>query len=221
VRRFWTLTAFAVAMAYIESAVVVYLRQSFYPDGFRFPAVAIPMTIYAIEVGRELGTLVMLYCAARLSGRDRWERFLHFCFLFGVWDIFYYVWLKLFLGWPESLLTWDILFLVPLPWVGPVLAPLLVSAALIGGSVHLSRLRRRGREPRFSRLAWSGAVGGGLLVLWSFLWEFEVVTRGGLPGRFPWWLFLIGYLGGLAVFIVSVRRLAPATHAVRKEDPGS
>ena len=57
-------------------------------------------------------------------------------------------------------------------------------------------------------------------MLWSFLWEFEVVTRGGLPGRFPWWLFLTGYLGGLAVYLVSVRNPVPAAAGpVRKEEP--
>ena len=78
----WSLFLFAATMAYIESAVVVYLRESFYPTGFRFPVVTIPWNIYLIESGREFGTLILLFCVARISGRDRWERFLHFCFLF-------------------------------------------------------------------------------------------------------------------------------------------
>ena len=206
-RKVWTLLLFGAAMAYIESAVVVYLREIFYPAGFRFPVVSIPWDIYLIETGREVRTLVMLTCVALISGRDRWERFLHFCFMFGIWDIFYYLWLKLFLNWPESLLTWDILFLVPIPWVGPVLAPILVSLTLIGASLILTKLRVRGREFRFSRLSLSGALVAGGLVLLSFFWKFEIVTRGGIPDRFPWWLFLTGWTGGCLVFVFAVRKL--------------
>lgn len=211
-RHGWTLLLFAAAMAYIESAVVVYLRDIFYPMGFRFPVVPIPWSIYLIESGRELGTLVLLYCVARISGRDRWERFLNFCFLFGIWDLFYYLWLKLFLNWPDTFLTWDILFLIPIPWVGPVLAPILVSLTLIGCSLVLTRLRAQGREIRFSRLSWNGILIAGGLVLLSFFWKFELVTKGGVPDRFPWWLFLTGWAGGWMVFLLSLRNLPAAVN---------
>ncbi len=194
-------------MAYIESAVVVYLRNLYYPEGFRFPLAFIPAEIYAIELGRELGTLVMIFTASWISGRDRWERFLHFCFLFGIWDLFYYFWLKLFLGWPESLLTWDVLFLIPIPWVGPILAPVLVSVALVGGSVYLLRLRRHGVAIRFSRATWTAVIAAGLLVIGSFLWNFSAAAGGRVPARFPWLLFGSAFAAGGVVFLVSVKRL--------------
>jgi hypothetical protein len=31
------LAVFSMAMGYLESAVVVYLRKLYYPDGFKFP----------------------------------------------------------------------------------------------------------------------------------------------------------------------------------------
>ena len=206
----WTLLLFATTMAYIESAVVVYLRENFYPMGFRFPVVIIPPGIYLIELGREFATLVMLYCVARLSGRDRWEKFLHFCFLFGIWDILYYAWLKLFLDWPESIFTWDILFLIPIPWVGPVLAPILISLTLIVAALVLTKIRAQGREIRFSRRSWAAAIIAGGVVILSFVWKFELVTRGGIPDGFPWWLFLSGWIGGWIVFLRGLRRIAPA-----------
>ncbi len=147
---------------------------------------------------------------ARLSGRDRWERFLHFCFLFGIWDILYYAWLKLFLDWPESLLTWDILFLLPIPWVGPVLAPILISLTLITAAIVLTKIRAQGRQIRFSRRSWAAAIIAGGVVILSFVWNFELVTRGGVPGGFPWWLFLSGWIGGWIVFLRGLRSIAPA-----------
>src|SRR5712691_9482143 len=101
--RLTWLTIYAVAMACLESAVVVYLRVIYYPDGFDFPLVQMQPSIVAIEMGREAATLVMLLSVAALGGVDRWERFLAFCLSFGVWDIFYYVWLWVFVRWPPSL----------------------------------------------------------------------------------------------------------------------
>src|SRR5262249_11432284 len=117
-RRLVWLVLYAVAMAYVEAAVVVYLRGIYYPQGFSFPIVIIPDSMAAIEVGREAATLIMLAGVSALAGADRWERFLFFSVAFGCWDIGYYLWLRLFIGWPLSLLTWDILFLIPVPWIG-------------------------------------------------------------------------------------------------------
>ena len=59
----------------------------------------------------------MLATVGSAAGRTAVGKFAFFLFLFGVWDIFYYIWLKVFLHWPASLLTWDVLFLIPVPWV--------------------------------------------------------------------------------------------------------
>ena len=111
------LALFAIAMAYFEAAVVVYLRELFYPDYFPFPLKFIPLNLLAIELFREAATLVMLTAVAVVVGKKFWERFGYMIILFGVWDIFYYVWLKVTIGWPVSLQDWDILFLIPIPWL--------------------------------------------------------------------------------------------------------
>ena len=186
------LTLYAIAMAYLESAVVVYLRLIYYPDGFAFPLRLIEPWVGAVEVGREATTLVMLATVAWISGRDRWERFLHFSYTFAVWDIFYYAWLWVFLRWPQSLLDWDILFLIPVPWTAPVLAPVAISALLIAGAVLMLRLRGAGVPLGFAAWQWSLAVAGGLVVLASFMLDFGAALEGRMPPPFRWWLFGAG-----------------------------
>ena len=206
-RRLLWLTVYAVAMAYLESAVVVYLRAIYYPDGFAFPLVLLDSGMSAIEIGREAATLVMLLGVAMVMSDDRWERFLFFCLGFAVWDIFYYVWLWVFLDWPPSLLTWDILFLIPVPWIGPVLAPLIISVALIVGSLLLLRLRRRG-PLRFPAWSWGLAVAGGGIVLVSFMLDFRAVLAQVAPPSFRWWLFALGVICGVIALAGGVSRLS-------------
>jgi hypothetical protein len=206
-RRLTWLAIYAVAMAYVESAVVVYLRALYYPNGFDFPLAPMPQEMAVIEVGREAATLLMLLGVAVLAGADRWERFLTFCFSFGVWDIFYYVWLWLFVRWPPSLFTWDILFLIPVPWVGPVLAPVLVSVALVANALLLLRLKARGLKLAFSAPAWTLAVTGGLLVLTSFVLDFNSVLNQTMPRPFHWGVFGGGFGLALTAVALGVRRL--------------
>lgn len=152
------LVLFGVAFGYLEAAVVSYLRvlhesarQRFYPNRAPerqpddlFPLLTLEQVrtsgesqTLAIEVGREAATMLMLAAVALAATSDlgRWGA--AFVIAFGVWDATFYLFLKLLLGWPASLLTWDILFLIPVPWVAPVLAPVLVSAAMIAGGVAL------------------------------------------------------------------------------------
>jgi hypothetical protein len=206
-RRLTWLTIYAVAMAYVESAVVVYLRAIYYPQGFDFPLAPMPPPMMAIEVGREAATLIMLLAAAMLAGTDRWERFLAFCLTFGVWDTFYYAWLWIFVRWPPSLLTWDVLFLIPVPWIGPVLAPVLVSGALVAAPLLLLRLKAQGIRLRFSGSLWTLAVIGGLLVLGSFMIDFASVLRQRVPPPFHWEVFAMGLGLAMTALVVGVSRL--------------
>ena len=191
-RRLAWLTIYAVAMAYVESAVVVYLRAIYYPHGFDLPLVLVPPATAAIEMGREAATLIMLLGVAALAAADRWEWFLAFCLSFGVWDLAYYAWLWIFVRWPPSLFTWDVLFLIPVPWIGPVLAPVLVSVALVAGSLLLLRLKARGMRLYFSAPLWALAVTGGLLVLRAFTYDFAAVLRQEKPSAFHWGTFALG-----------------------------
>ncbi|RJP77738.1 MAG: hypothetical protein C4524_07560 [Candidatus Zixiibacteriota bacterium] len=195
----WTFL-FCVAMAYLESAVVVYLRMLYYPQGFDFPLVAASTPVILIELGREAATIVMLATFGLLFGRSRIERFAGFMLAFGLWDIFYYVWLKIFIGWPESLLTWDLLFLIPAPWVGPVLAPVLVSLALIGAGMWIVIREDQGRPIRVPAWIWTAEIAAGVIIIVSFLWDVRHIIAGGLPHPFRWDIFLAGLLGGAGLF---------------------
>lgn len=205
-RRLLWLSLFAVTMAYLESAVVVYLRALYYPDGFEFPLVVIIDRMAAIEIGREAATLLMLLAVAALGGATAWQRFAFFCFTFGVWDIFYYLWLWVFVGWPPSLLTLDVLFLIPVPWIGPVLAPVIVNCCLIAAAAVILHLDRRGARFGLAAPAWIPAIAGGVLVLLTFMLDFRVVLRGDMPPPFRWWLFAVGIGLGLAALLFGVRR---------------
>jgi hypothetical protein len=200
----WLVT-YAVAMAYVESAVVVYLRAIYYPQGFAFPLAPLPPGMVAIEIGREAATLVMLLGVAMLAGMQRWERFLAFCVSFGVWDLFYYVWLWLLVGWPPSLFTWDVLFLIPVPWTGPVLAPVIVSVLLVVGGLLLWRKGARGEPVRFPIPLRILALTGALLVLGSFVLDFRLVLRQMEPPPFRWGLFGLGVSLGVVALVLAVR----------------
>jgi hypothetical protein len=220
-RRLAWVTIYAVAMAYVESAVVVYLRAIYYPHGFTFPLALMPPAMAAIEVGREAATLVMLVGVAALVGTDRWDRFLAFCVAFGIWDLAYYAWLWLLVRWPPSLFTWDLLFLIPVPWVGPVLAPALISVALVAGAVLLLGLKDQGVLLSFSTPTWTLAVIGGCLVLGSFTFDFATVLRQESPSPFHWGVFGLGVGLAIVASALGVRRLgrtrskATTTLAVR------
>lgn len=127
---FWV-TVFAVSMGFFESAVVIYLREIIYPSGFAFPLQPIEGILATTEIVREAFSLLMLLSIGILVGKSTVTRLAYFLYSFAVWDIFYYIFLKIFINWPESLMTMDILFLLPVPWVGPVIAPLILSFLMI------------------------------------------------------------------------------------------
>ena len=191
-RRLLWLTIFVIAMAQLEATVVVYLRELFYPEGFEFPLKIIRGRIAWIEVGREVSTVVMLVAIAKLAApRDAWRQFAAFLWSFGLWDVLYYFWLWVMLGWPESPLTWDVLFLIPLPWVGPCLAPMLIAGIMMASGLVLESLRDRDKEVRVRRPEWVLTIGGALGLITIFVWDAPAVIEGEMPGAFPWPLYLV------------------------------
>ncbi|MCE2963227.1 MAG: hypothetical protein ACK5UE_08300 [Chitinophagales bacterium] len=130
-KKSFHLIIFFISMALLESAVVVYLRELYYPNGFMFPLSPMKSVIILTELARELATIIMLWTMGYIAGRNFSTRFAWFIIGFGIWDIFYYVFLYIFIQWPATLVDWDILFLIPLPWYGPVIAPCLISVLMI------------------------------------------------------------------------------------------
>jgi len=187
-------------MAFVEAAVVVYVRQIYYPDN---PLVIFPPKIlsphhFVIEWVREIATVAMILSVAWLAEKGFMRVFAAFVYIFGLWDIFYYLWLKLTIGWPVSWVEWDILFLIPWVWLGPWVAPIAIAVLLVawGGWVLGSA-----QSFRFTYLSASVFIVGASLGLAAFLQPaFPLLTQGidafrqFMPGNFWWGLFITGYL---------------------------
>lgn len=167
---------FAVAMGFLESAVVIYLRELYYKEGFSFPLKPIEHSIAKVEFFREIATIIMLVGIGYVTGKTKLQRFAYFNLAFAVWDIFYYIFLYVFLGWPQSLQTWDILFLVPLPWVGPVWAPCLLSLLMIVGSVFIIKQVNKNENYRIKPFYWFTLIIGAIICILSFMWDYTQFT---------------------------------------------
>jgi len=202
-RRFLPVGLFAIFFAYVESAVVVYLRLVYYPDGFQFPLIIIPMDVAAVDLGRELATMFILISVGMLAGDTGKRKFFYAVFAFGLWDIFYYIWLWVFLQWPPSLFTFDVLFLIPVVWVGPVLAPVIVAVSLCAGSMAAVYLEEKGETLHIHRWDHLLLWGGALIIILSFTWDFGSILAGNLPSRYRWEVFWVGEILG----IISVARV--------------
>lgn len=197
---------FAIAMAFIEASIVVYLRALYYPEGFSFPVKMIPLSIYLIEVIREVATIIMLIVIGWLSAKRFLARFAGFIIAFGIWDIFYYVFLKLTINWPSSLLDWDILFLIPLPWVGPVLAPIIVSFCLLFAGVIIWNQEAKNLPLVVSKWNLLLLCLSGLIIVGSFLTNVKKIIEGAMPAPFHWEIFILGLLIELGTFIYILKR---------------
>lgn len=166
---------FAVAMGFLETSVVVYLRELYYPQGFDFPLVIIPNKIAVVEFWREFATIIMLIGAGIFAGHNRLTRFAYFLVAFAVWDLFYYIFLYVLIQWPQSLFTWDILFLIPVPWTGPVIAPCLVSLGLIAFGACIIHYDSRLRV-KISPTQWMLLITGVVVIILSFVWDYLSIT---------------------------------------------
>jgi hypothetical protein len=184
-QKIFFLTVFGIAMGFLESIVVVYLRQLYYPEGFRFPLKEGIGAGFYLEYVREISTIIMLLAVSILAGSMTYERFSYFLYCFGVWDIFYYVGLKTLLNWPSSLLTWDILFLIPAVWLAPVLTPIPCSITMIIFSGFMLYYHKKGCPVRINFLGWSLLSAGTLMILATFIWDYsKIIIHGRFLGRF-------------------------------------
>jgi len=129
-----------------------------------------------------------------------------FLYGFGVWDIFYYVWLKVLVNWPATLLDWDVLFLIPLPWVAPVLSPVLIALLFVAVAVSANHPATRGQSRPFGLVDRLLLIAAAIVIAASFLWKTKSVMEHEIPRDFPWWLWAIGVALGLGVFIARLVR---------------
>lgn len=220
---------FAVGMAFLESAIVVYLREIFYPEGFVFPLKIVGGNIIITELFREVVTIIMLLSIGFYLGKCRLEKFAYFILAFAVWDIFYYIFLKALIGWPESLLTWDILFLIPFNWIGPVIAPVINSITMIILAGIIIFYEKKSMKVYFTFYEWLLLIIGSIIIIISyikdslfFVFDFignkannlselqtalENFSLEFVPLKFDWIMFSVGEFLFLISIIVFIRRM--------------
>lgn len=213
-----TVGLYGVAMAYLEAAVVVYLQRALKIE----PGVIFPLRSRAtfgnlggIEVGREAATLIMLGAIGWLVGKSGLERLAWTSIAFGIWDLGYYGFLWIFIGWPTKLTTFDLLFLLPVPWVSPVWAPMAVSVALIGCGLIVARRLRRGDVVHVRTRNLALAIVGGLVVILSFTIDARHILDGGIPTTYAWPVFLIGMAVALYGVAPLLRKKTPLSRRER------
>jgi len=223
--RSWLWVAlFAAAFAWVEGSIVVYLREIYFGGTFSFPLV-IPWRdgelavdrLMKIEFVREIATIIMLIAVGWAAGGTPWQKFCLFMIAFGIWDVFYYVWLRVMTGWPESLMTWDLLFFVPLPWVGPVITPVLIALAMIAAGSLIIYYEQKGYVIRWRWFDIVVIAACGLLLIVAFCWDWKNILRipgnslyTGIPNPFAWWLFLPVYLASVVYFSLRLYRIVSA-----------
>jgi hypothetical protein len=184
----------------------VSLQAANYVSGFQVTLVSLPSHLLALEVAREACTIVLLGAVAWLAGHRPADRIGAFLLSFGIWDLTYYAGLRLVLGWPDSLSAWDILFLIPLPWVAPVWAPVTVSAAFVVAGSYLFWTPER--ERRYRRPDIGVLLASVFLTIAAFLVEWRAAADHRVPERFPVWLFWAGVVLGMAWFVRVEQRAA-------------
>ena len=214
-------------MGLLEAIVVVYLRKIYYPTGFKFPLEIISNDVLQVEILREFCTLVMLISIALIAGKNRLQVFSYFLFCFAVWDIIYYAGLKLILNWPASFFTWDILFLIPFPWIGPVAAPVITSLSMIILALFFLLIQNAFSEFRVKKFDWLLIYLGAVLIFVSFIWDFmsilisknlisrifnlnqeeiQNITFNFTPSYFNWAVFILGLISiYLSIFLMMKR----------------
>lgn len=220
---------FAIAMGFLEAAVVIYMRKLLYPEGFSFPLVPIPDDIALIEILREASTLLMLLAVAFVAGKNFMERIAWFAYCFAFWDIFYYVFLKIFIGWPASLFTWDILFLIPVTWTGPVIAPIITSLSMIGFAVTILYFSEKEIQIKITLAEYIMLASGIIILFMSYIWDYScfilkyfnfydlflipnkksffATSIKYIPEQFNWFLFICGQALIVCTIILIATRL--------------
>ena len=193
-RALISLVLFGISFGYVEASVVVYLRTIYEPIRQKisprpqdelFPLITPEQLAQAgpentrrlvTELGREAATLLMLAAIGLAVAQNFRQWAAAFLIAFGFWDIFFYVFLRILIHWPASVLTWDLLFLIPVPWVGPVLAPVIVSVTMIVcGYVAFTR------PVLIKPWHWAAILIGGLIVVIACCLDFPNTTRGRMP----------------------------------------
>ena len=209
--RWLIMVTFAIGMAWVEAACVYYLRVlTDRIDPYQANPLPLRGLLGHVELVREGATLIMLMMVGVLAART-WQRRLAYALIaFGIWDVFYYVFLRIISDWPTSPLDWDVLFLLPLPWWGPVLAPVCIALLMIIWGTIATQCAESMPATAFTRTLWVVSAFGIALALYVFMADSIrtiphglEATRSVLPKSFNWSAF------GAALTLMA----APVAHA--------
>jgi hypothetical protein len=214
------LAVFALAFGYIEGAVAHYLRIHLYPDGFGDTvSLVIDLHTLAVEVGREICTLLVMVAVAAVTKGPFIRRLASFVYVFGIWDLSYYAALWIFEGWPSSPCDWDLLFLIPVPWFSPVLAPMAIAAIGIVGAVSVHVILDRRAE---LVVPWYGLT---LVNAALVAWEISFMAHEGpgteFPTQYRWWLFTLGVAFATAGYLLTWLRNTRRRPALIRDGSGT
>ena len=197
---------FAVAMGLLEAICVIYLRRLIMPEGLEAGHAPARLGRH-VELIREASTLVMLATTAWLAGTNARSRWAAFFVMFGIWDILYYAGLKWLANWPAAWLQWDCLFLIPKPWYGPVLAPVLISAVFVLACGLLFLMEETGRKTKPSYLSLALQAAGLFIWYWSFVKDTgSILAHGYQSAVYSWPLFACGLAFCAAGFFLVLRQ---------------
>ena len=195
--RWLIVVVFAVAMAWVEAACVYYLRvMTNRVDPYQQQPLPLGGLLGQVELVREGATLVMLIMVGVLAARTWRRRLAYSLIAFGTWDLFYYVFLRMISDWPKSPFDWDVLFLLPLPWWGPVLAPVCIALLMIVWGTLATQFAESTPATACSRMLWVVSAVGSALALYVFMADAirslpqgVDATRSVLPKSFNWSIF--------------------------------
>jgi hypothetical protein len=196
--RWLVVVVFAIGMAWVEAASVYYIRSlTDRIEPYQANPLPISGVLGPVELVREAATLVMLLTVGMLAGSTWPKRLAYAAIAFGTWDIFYYVFLRVICGWPTSLFDWDVLFLLPLPWWGPVLAPVSIAVLMIAWGTFETQFAEPGPPTSLPWTSWGLNWIGIALALYVFMADSLRTLQQGLdvrsmlPATFNWPLFLV------------------------------
>jgi hypothetical protein len=211
--NFLALALFAACMGLMEAAIVVYLRALGGPQGTELAQLhqllhSLDARLLFIERQREAATLVMLLVPAFLFSERFAYRLLAYLLGFGVWDLTYYAFLRGLIAWPPQWLTLDVLFLIPRPWIAPVLCTVLVSGGMVVFSTAYLFFARTRAIKTPHAVAWGSLFLGIALVLYSFMGTTKAYlqARDQVP-QFGWFWFGLGYALLVAAALIMLVQL--------------
>lgn len=202
--RLISVILFAIAMGLLESICVVYIRQIIFPPDGNIANTPNSDFNFTLEAIRESMTIIMLTALSILAAFNWRTRLAMFFLAFGIWDIFYYFGLKIFLDWPATIMDWDTLFLIPVAWYSPIIVPVLISTYFIIGSIFIIIHESNGTKLKFNfSVVLLQFLGFGVW-FYSFVKNSAMISENGYTNvEYSWALFFLGLIFGISSLIAA------------------